>query len=78
MEDSSDLNEPRDPREKPCPFCNNTQFTWGKAVVGDQSKENSLRVFFRPEGGTFEDGDMMLSTRQCDVCGNVIFFNVDI
>lgn len=69
---------PQDPREKACQICNNSDYTWGQAVIGNQSDENKLRIFFRPFDSDFEDGDMSLFIRQCNICGNVLFFNSDV
>lgn len=65
--------------EKPCNICGNSDFfssdlSWGTALAGNVKDDNKLRVFYRPDGATVEDGDIVISARRCDVFGNIVFF----
>jgi len=76
MSEYNDTN-PRSPRDKPCYFCENTEFTWGQAITGGTLDKDKKYIFFRPSGTAFEDGDIPLYARRCDVCSNIILFAVD-
>jgi ribosomal protein S27AE len=63
----------RDPREKPCPICGQSDFSWGTTITRYAPPDEYL--YFRPEGSTHEDGDISLYARMCNRCGNVQVFS---
>jgi hypothetical protein len=70
-------SKPKNPRENPCPVCGKSEFTWGRLSVGKTHGDNRSRVFFRPMDATFEDGDIPIYVRHCEICGNILMFTVD-
>jgi len=45
MSEYNDTN-PRSPRDKPCYFCENTEFTWGQAITGGTLDKDKKYIFF--------------------------------
>jgi hypothetical protein len=74
---SDKTNEKLNPRERPCPICNNSDSSWGQPLVGLLRLDKKSSVYFRPHGSVAEDGDMVMFVRRCNVCYNVQFFTID-
>ena len=55
-------------KQNPCHICGSQEFTWGRSVCDDFGW-----LYFRPEGGSWGDGEK-LSIRKCNQCKNVQFF----
>lgn len=64
----------QNPREKPCDVCGNSEFLWGTVLNAGHQNPEGTKLFFRPFASSFEDGDYVIMTRYCEVCGNVKFF----
>ena len=62
-------------KEKPCDLCGNSEFTWGKTIAG--KNEPVSPIFFREYGLSWEDGDIPLMARACNICGSVRLFLID-
>ena len=58
--------------KNPCPICGKTDYSWGSAITSNDPPDHYL--YFRPQGTTYEDGDLVLYARKCNRCGNVQFF----
>lgn len=71
----SDSPQKLNPRDRACPICHREDYKWGTPLVGKNPPGD--RVFFRPDGSTWEDGDIPLVARNCLICGNIQFFTVD-
>lgn len=73
----SDEQYVRNPREKPCFLCGKSKFTWGRVLAGETLVDDKATLFFRPDGAIFEDGDIPIYSRQCDICGNILIFSIE-
>jgi|GEM_PF-5193769 len=75
---SDDNQLPHHPADRPCHICQNSDFTWGKLVIHETTADNdALKVFYRPAMTTFEDGDIPVHIRHCNICNNIQIFSVD-
>jgi hypothetical protein len=74
----SESSEPRrylNSKDNPCPVCGSEDFSWGMPIAGKEAPGEF--TYFRPDGSTWEDGDIPLCSRLCNRCGNVLFFIID-
>jgi hypothetical protein len=74
---SDKTNEKLNPRERPCPICNNSAYSWGRPLIGPVLVDERNPIYFRPYQSVFEDGDMIMFARRCNVCYNIQFFTID-
>ena len=63
------------PKDNPCDVCGNSSFEWGKPIAG--KAEPGEPIYFRPDGSSWEDGDIPLYVRECKICGNIKLFTVE-